>query len=410
MKKIILITLLFTQNLFSQISSETEKTILYKEETADLIAKLNKDALAKKSPQIGNFDVSVSYFEKVISKKLNINDFYRHIYKYIESYKDQKYYEYNDLTGEHDLLVVEPEIIINYKGSKIVVKVKSFESEENPISYITASLMCRCEWFNVKSQAKLSGYTQTEYSDNTDKRSDYFGGLEIKYKKTGYELYYEKFSSKLYSEFSITQIKPKNKKPVTSNEFLTYAKIRYKEGKSIEAMENTNKAISLDKNNSEAYFFKGMIYYNAIEGNKEFIEGSQTWETMQFFNKAIELNDKNEKFYLKRANLFEIINNYDKAILDYKKVIEINPKTENHIELIDVLIRKKEIKLAHDEVVKLLIKEPSNPELIGRNAILLFKNGENCKARKELERAKKNGLSVTGRLEFFEVMSANCYE
>ena len=49
MKKIILITLLFTQNLFSQISSETEKTILYKEETADLIAKLNKAENGNKS-------------------------------------------------------------------------------------------------------------------------------------------------------------------------------------------------------------------------------------------------------------------------------------------------------------------------------------------------------------------------
>ncbi|HFG0578807.1 TPA: tetratricopeptide repeat protein, partial [Flavobacterium psychrophilum] len=390
MKKIILLAFIITQNLFCQITSETEKTLSYKEETAELITKLNKDALTNKRPQIGNFDVSVSFFEKVISKKLNINDFYRHIYKYIEYYKDQKFYEYNELTGEHDLLVVEPEIIINFKGSKIVVKVKSYESEESPITYINASLMCRCEWFNVKNQAKLSGYTQTEYSDNTDKRSDYFGGLEIKYKKLGYELYYEKFASKLYSEFSISQIKPKNKKPVTSNEFLTFAKIRYKEGKSIEAMENTNKAIALDKNNSEAYFFKGTIYFNAIEGNKEFVEGSQTWETMQFFNKAIELNNKNEKIFLKRASLFEIINENDKAILDYKKVIEINPTIENQIELIDYLIRKKEIKLAHDEVVNLLIKEPTNSELIGRNAILFFYNGENCKARDELERAKKN--------------------
>ena len=62
MKIKLLILLFVTNNIFSQISKETAKTLSYKQETADFISKLRKEALINKRPEIGSFDVSISFF------------------------------------------------------------------------------------------------------------------------------------------------------------------------------------------------------------------------------------------------------------------------------------------------------------------------------------------------------------
>lgn len=407
--KIKLFILLFvTNNIFCQISKETEKTLSYKQEAAGYIAKLKKEALINKRPEIGNFDVSVSFFEKVISNKLNINDFYRHVYKYIENYYDEKSYEYNELTGEHDLLVIEPKIILNFKGSKIVITLHSADNEENPIYYIKASLVCSCDWFNIKTQAKNGGYIQYEYTDNPDKKNDLFGGLNIKYKKTNLKLFYEKYKSKSYSEFTLSQDRPKAKKPSNSNEYLEYARIRYKEGKVIEAIENINKALEINKLNADAMFLRAEIAYDYINGREEFVKGSQTWEAMEFLNKAIDINDKNDKFFMKRGNLFDIIGQSDKAILDYKKAVEIDPTSANYYIFIDYLIKQNDFKTAKVEIDKLITKFPNSTQLLVRRAIVKFKTDDKCSAKQDLLKAKELGFNLSGRLDLIAILEYNC--
>ncbi|MEB3383080.1 tetratricopeptide repeat protein [Flavobacterium psychrophilum] len=407
--KIKLFILLFvTNNIFCQISKETEKTLSYKQEAAGYIAKLKKEALINKRPEIGNFDVSVSFFEKVISNKLNINDFYRHVYKYIESYYDEKSYEYNELTGEHDLLVIEPKIILNFKGSKIVITLHSADNEENPIYYIKAGLVCSCDWFNIKTQAKNSGFSQYEYTDNPDKRNDIFGGLSIKYKKANYKIYYNKYKSKAYSEFTLSQDRPKAKKPSNSNEYLEYAKIRYKEGKVIEAIENINKALEMDKLNADAIFFRAEIAYDYIGARTEFTKGSQTWEAMEFLNKAIAVNDKSDKFFIKRGNLFDIIGQSDSAILDYKKAVEIDPTSANYYIFIDYLIKQNDFKTAKVEIDKLITKFPKSTQLLVRSAIVKYKTDDKCNAKQDLLKAKELGFNMSGRLDLIAILEYVC--
>ena len=408
MKIKLLILLFVTNNIFSQISKETAKTLSYKQETADFISKLRKEALINKRPEIGSFDVSISFFEKVISNKLNINDFYRHVYKYIESYSDEKSYEYNELTGEHDLLVIEPKIILNYKGSKLVITLHSADNEENPIYYIKTSLVCDCVWFNIKTQAKNNGYTQYEYTDNPDKKNDLFGGLNIKYKKANINLYYEKYKSKSYSEFTLSQDRPKSKKPTNSNEYLEYAKIRYKEGKVIEAIENTNKALEMNKLNADAFFFRAEIAYDYIGARTEFTKGSQTWEAMEFLNKAISVNDKNDKFFIKRGNLFDIIGQNENAILDYKKAVEIDPTSANYYVFIDYLIKQNDFQTAKVEIDKLITKFPNSTQLLVRRAIVKYKTDDKCSAKQDLLKAKELGFNLSGRLDLIAILEYNC--
>lgn len=169
------------------------------------ISKIKSDALKNNRPQLGKFNISVSFFEKVLNQKLNVDDLYRHIYDYIESWESIKYKEFNEKTGQHDLLVNSPEIILNYKGSKIYLNVKSSTDDSNAIYYILIGFNCKCDWFNIKNEASTNGYKQFEYSDNPDNRNSIFGGLDIKYKKDNKTLIYNKFHSKVYSDFSISQ-------------------------------------------------------------------------------------------------------------------------------------------------------------------------------------------------------------
>ncbi|MBJ7880987.1 tetratricopeptide repeat protein [Gelidibacter salicanalis] len=369
------------------------------------ISKLKSEAIKNNRPQLGNFNLNISFFDKVITQKLTVDDFYRHIYDYLESWESKKYEEFNELTGEHDLLVNSPEILLNYKGSRIYLTLKSLNDDTNAIYYIQVGLNCKCEWFNIKNEATTNGYKQYEYSDNPDNRNSMFGGLDIKYKKGNKTLIYNKFHSKVYSDFSLSQEFPKPKKPTKSDEYLQLAKVKYKSSKVMEAMENVNKAIELDKNNSDAYFFKGLIYFDNIEGNKEFSEGSQTWATMDEFNKAISINSKNPEYFLKRASLYNLINQKEDAILDLQKVSELQPTNSQTLrELANILIDSEEYSNALQVLDTLIIKITDDAQLFLERAMLKNKMGDKNGACSDYKKAEKLGFSKSGRLDLIELI------
>jgi tetratricopeptide (TPR) repeat protein len=369
------------------------------------ISKLKSDALKNNKPQLGTFNISVSFFDKVINQKLSVDDLYRHIYDYIESWESKKFQEFNEQTGEHDLLVNSPEIILNYKGSKIYLTVKSSTDDSNPIYYIQVGLNCKCDWFNIKNEATTNGYKQFEYSDNPDNRNSMFGGLDIKYKKENKTLIYNKFHSKIYSDFSISQKLPNPKKPTNSNEYLQLAKVNYKSGKVMDAMENVNKAIELNTKNADAYFFKGIIYYDHIEANKEFVEDSQTWSTMEEFNKAIQLNPSNYEYFLKRASLYNLIDEKEKAIVDLQKVAELAPTNiQTTLDLSDILEEKKEFAKALQILDNAILKTTNNAQLFLKRATIKLKVGDKNGACIDYKKADNVGFSKSGRLDLIELI------
>ena len=369
------------------------------------ISKLKNDAIKSNRPQLGNFNVSVLFFDKVITQKLTVDDLYRHVFDYIESWENKKYQEFNEQTGEHDLLVNSPEIVLNYKGSKVYLTVKSLNDDSNPIYYLQVGLNCKCDWFNIKNEAISNGYKQFEYSDNPDNRNSMFGGLDIKYKKANKTLIYNKFHSKVYSDFSISQELPKSKKPTNSNEYLQLAKVNYKSGKVMDAMENVNKSIELNKTNSDAYFFKGIIYYDNIQANKEFVEGSQTWATMEEFNKAIQLNPKNSEYFLKRASLYNLIDEKEKAILDLQKVAELDPNNlQTVLDLSDILEEKKEFTSALQILDNAILKTDNNSQLFLKRAIIKQKAGDKNGACIDYKKAENLGFNKSGRLDLIEII------
>jgi len=92
----------------------------------------------------------------------------------------------------------------------------------------------------------------------------------------------------------------------------------YSEGNYSEAFQLFNEALSRDPEQGMAYFYRGLIF--AIINNFQ--------EALKDFNRAIEIKPKEislDRIYDLRGNCYEDLGDREKAIKDYEKAIEINP-------------------------------------------------------------------------------------
>ncbi|MDB5226451.1 MAG: hypothetical protein JWN78_644 [Bacteroidota bacterium] len=190
----------FLQNIKDSVRNDGTEMQL--RQTFYLISLLNVNAIKENRPQLGKFNFSLSYMASILSKKLNADDLYRHIFPILVNWNEKKFLEFNEETKEHDLPVYEAEIETKYNGSPIFITIRCKNSDKNPIISISYNLRCQCEWYKIKDEATLNGFTQTSYKDDV-KGEPFFGGLSIRYKKQGYMLEYEKFYSVLRKNISL---------------------------------------------------------------------------------------------------------------------------------------------------------------------------------------------------------------
>lgn len=80
------------------------------------------------------------------------------------------------------------------------------------------------------------------------------------------------------------------------------------------AIYNFNKAISLEADNSEYYFYCGKAHYERYNYN----------EALECFNKAINLKKDNWEYYYQRGLANNEVGNYADSIEDYSKAISLN--------------------------------------------------------------------------------------
>lgn len=103
------------------------------------------------------------------------------------------------------------------------------------------------------------------------------------------------------------------------------------------ALVDYNNLIKIDKNNFSAYYGRGIVKTQLkIYGNNPDVSSQGTMSDNEGtfycdyngafldYEKAIELNPNFEDTYVKRGNLFVILNKLDKALEDYNKAIKIN--------------------------------------------------------------------------------------
>ena len=94
-----------------------------------------------------------------------------------------------------------------------------------------------------------------------------------------------------------------------------------------DAIYQFTKAIELNPNYEDAYFWRGKIRgYEII--NKD-VEGAYYSEAIKDFNKVIELNPDNAEAYFWRGRAKFNFEDYKGAIADYTKVIKLKPISFN---------------------------------------------------------------------------------
>lgn len=354
---------------------------------------------------ISDFKIDLKSFDKVIDKGISNDQLYELLKDYVVNWEEQKFAEFNELTGEHDLIVSSPKIVLEYNGSRINIEPKSLE-KDNKIYSITVGFRCTCDWFAFNP--KELSYQQTENSDNPDYRNSLMGGIQKKFRKGNKMLFYHKYHSRPYFEFSITKDKPKPKEPTKSEEFVSSTLVKIKSSDWMKAMEYANKAVESDKNNPNAYFVRGLVRHLNLGENLIFEKGSQTWTIMEDYNKAISINNETDIFFEQRAKLYEKLDSTKNAITDYKKALEINPNNKVvRMNLIDIQIENNQDNEAISNIQFLIDNGIQDPEIFIQSALIKWKKGRKDDACIDFKKAKTLGLNMSGRLDLLE-MAQRC--
>jgi len=98
------------------------------------------------------------------------------------------------------------------------------------------------------------------------------------------------------------------------------ARIYYRLNELNPALENVSKALSLDINNSETNYFKGLI----LNDLGEFEEAKKN-----IYN-AIKINPMCAKYYFQMAKSYNNLKEYESALLYSKEAIELDPNEINY--------------------------------------------------------------------------------
>ena len=137
----------------------------------------------------------------------------------------------------------------------------------------------------------------------------------------------------------------------TADDFLKHGKNLFEKKDYLGAQENFEKAIKLNPNLAEAYYFRGRVqlehekavadFTKAIELKPDYAEAyfrrglgndlnNKRAAALKDYNKALEINPKFIDAYMTRAVLYLLDNKGQLAIADYTKVIELKPDGESY--------------------------------------------------------------------------------
>jgi tetratricopeptide (TPR) repeat protein len=112
-----------------------------------------------------------------------------------------------------------------------------------------------------------------------------------------------------------------------------------------------SKVITIDPTNANAHYLIGRYYWGKLDEPYY-----NRLPALDYFNKAIELNSKNPKYYIDRANYYLTeydIDSIDLAIRDFTKAINLNPRSPNgYMQRSEALNRKGDKEAAKSDLKK----------------------------------------------------------
>ena len=160
-------------------------------------------------------------------------------------------------------------------------------------------------------------------------------------------------------------------------------------GNPSESIDYFNKAIQLDSTNDVFFYNRGLAFYrlNKFE------------QSISDYSKTIILNPKNKDVYLNRALAFEGIRMFDNAVLDYSSDINFfgeSAKIYNNRGRCYMIQNK--YKLALMDYDKALSIEPNKANTLFNKGILYFKQNQLDKGCEFIKKAKTLGYNDNGMI------------
>jgi len=193
------------------------------------------------------------------------------------------------------------------------------------------------------------------------------------------------------------------------------------------ALSDFDKAIELDEENIDYYIERGLVYV-ALEEDELFQANSDkidellgppstasdfyglglrmlqedNGQALENFNKAIELDPDNQIYYSARGGLYEDMENFELALADYSKAIEIFPFDLTYAQRGALYGKMEEYALAiadYDMAIA-LDSYPQHPNYFYERGELYQKLGKNDLAQADKEHADALVKTLTGSLDW----------
>jgi tetratricopeptide (TPR) repeat protein len=207
--------------------------------------------------------------------------------------KKKWYTPYEDLINEADVKVVN-----NDPGTALTLLTNAIELEPtNPKGYARRALV------NLRSENISGALEDLDMAIKYDpQRSEYYGNR-------GYVNNQLRNSKEALADYEkAIKLDPSN---------LVYYDLgiaRYMNGDKAGALDAIRKHIDYFGRDELGYYFGGIIASETELFN----------EAIRYFNKGISINEKMPEFYMKRGDVYFIMKQYQDAVTDYSKVIELD--------------------------------------------------------------------------------------
>ena len=189
------------------------------------------------------------------------------------------------------------------------------------------------------------------------------------------------FSCKEYAEALKIYQKLKEMDPQNVNTLINMATIYEQLAMHDSALAMYSQIIAVDPTYRDAYFNRGILYWNRAQGiYKELLAIKDSMEQNPNDKKLVE---RSKELIEKQKELFS------KTEQDYKKVMELDPKDKEALELLAFsLISQDKTDEAIIWLEKLVQLDPNNKEAWNSLSIVYTKKGLKEKAREAAEKAK----------------------
>ena len=190
------------------------------------------------------------------------------------------------------------------------------------------------------------------------------------------------FSLRKYSEALDDFTKVIELMPKVALGYATRAETYYKLNNYAAAYNDINKAIEFDTSHYFPYLLRGQI---------ELKHMNKIVHSIVDFDKAIELNPNYADVYYFRANAYYKIDNFDKSIADYSKALELNPKGSNiYFSRSEAYSKKGQHGRAIHDLNKAIELVPNDPSYYNARGMEFLE----IKKYNDAERDFKKGLSL----------------